>query len=157
MENYSTMTISHKFVELIPDQLEDRIIYISTKYCTAIHKCCCGCQEEVVTPLSPTDWQLIFDGKHVSLYPSIGNWNFPCQSHYWITDNKVEWARKWTEEEIGVGKQQDYQNKREYYNKERLSGVVSKNDKSDSKNNLWLRLKKLWSLVCREHVKKSSR
>jgi len=34
----------------------------------------------VVTPLSPTGWSLIFDGETVSLYPSIGNWNFPCRS-----------------------------------------------------------------------------
>jgi len=43
-------------------------------------------------PLGPTDWKLTFDGESVSLYPSVGNWNFPCQSHYWIQENKVRWA-----------------------------------------------------------------
>jgi len=28
----------------------------------------------------------------VSLAPSIGNWSFPCNSHYWITGNEVRWA-----------------------------------------------------------------
>jgi Family of unknown function (DUF6527) len=33
--------------------------------------CCCGCGEKVVTPLRPTDWKLIFDGKTISLDPSL--------------------------------------------------------------------------------------
>ena len=28
----------------------------------------------------------------VSLHPSIGNWSFPCRSHYWIRGNRVVWA-----------------------------------------------------------------
>jgi hypothetical protein len=54
-----------------------------------------SCGNEVVTPFSPTDWELTFDGKTISLYPSIGNWSLRCQSHYWITKNKVEWIPKW--------------------------------------------------------------
>ncbi len=79
--------LQHKFVEFIPDRIEDGLLYISVQYCTAIHKCVCGCGNEVVTPLSPTDWRLTFDGISISLYPSIGNWNFDCQSHYWIKNN----------------------------------------------------------------------
>jgi hypothetical protein len=89
------MNVQHRFVEAIPDELEDGILYISLKYCTAIHKCVCGCGNEVVTPISPLDWRLTFDGKAVSLYPSIGNWNFKCKSHYWITNNKIMFAEKW--------------------------------------------------------------
>ena len=36
-------------------------------------------------------WQMIFDGKNVSLRPSIGSWSLPCQSHYLITNSKVAW------------------------------------------------------------------
>jgi hypothetical protein len=86
-------TITPKFVEFIPDQLQEGILYISEKYGTVVHKCCCGCGAEVVTPLTPVDWQLKKDRKTVTLFPSIGNWNFPCQSHYWIRRNNVEWAR----------------------------------------------------------------
>ncbi|MBK7970270.1 MAG: hypothetical protein IPK08_15745 [Bacteroidetes bacterium] len=67
-------TIQHKFVEFIPDVIEGGVLYISIEYCTAIHKCACGCGNEVVTPLSPTDWEITFNGKTVSLDPSIGNW-----------------------------------------------------------------------------------
>lgn len=86
-------TINHEFVEFIPDGLEDNTIYISMEYATAVHKCSCGCQNKVVTPFSPKDWKLTFDGETISLYPSIGNWCFPCRSHYWIRDSKIEWAR----------------------------------------------------------------
>ncbi len=81
--------ITHKFVELIPDHLDDKVLYISIEHCVAIHKCACGCGKEVVTPISPDGWQLVFDGETVSLSPSIGNWNLKCRSHYWIRKNYI--------------------------------------------------------------------
>jgi hypothetical protein len=86
-------TISHEFTTIIPDDLMDNILYISMEYATAIHKCCCGCQNKVVTPFSPNDWKFIYNGQTITLYPSIGNWNFSCRSHYWIRDSKIEWAQ----------------------------------------------------------------
>jgi hypothetical protein len=88
-------TIQHKFVEFIPDTLEEGILYITLEYATALHKCACGCGMEVVTPLSPNDWKMIFNGKAVSLYPSIGNWQFTCRSHYWIENNQIIDANRW--------------------------------------------------------------
>jgi hypothetical protein len=111
------MILQHKFIELVPDILEDGVLYISVEYCSAIHKCPCGCGNEVVTPLSPTDWKLIFDGKTVSLNPSIGNWNFECKSHYWIIKNKVSFARKWSDWEIDFGRKTDSKKKQKYYRK----------------------------------------
>ena len=110
--------MQHRFVEIIPDAVEDDVLYISLKYCTAIHKCVCGCGNEVVTPISPTDWKLIFDGKTVSLSPSIGNWSFNCQSHYWIKRNEIVYAREWDKEEIQFGRINDKKRKAKYYNKE---------------------------------------
>jgi hypothetical protein len=75
----------------------------------------CGCGNEVVTPLSPTDWKLTFDGKTVSLYPSIGNWNFECQSHYWIKKNRIEFADHWSQKEILGGRKSDSNTKNVYY------------------------------------------
>jgi hypothetical protein len=86
-------TLIHKFVEYIPEKLEDGVIYISGPFATVVHKCCCGsCGNKVVTPISPTDWKLSFDGDSISLEPSIGNFQFPCKSHYYIKHNKVEWC-----------------------------------------------------------------
>ena len=110
--------MQHRSVEIIPDAVEDEVLYISLKYCTAIHKCACGCGNEVVTPISPMDWKLIFDGKTVSLSPSIGNWSFNCQSHYWIKRNEIVYAREWDKEEIQFGRINDKKRKAKYYNKE---------------------------------------
>lgn len=114
------MILQHRFVELVPDVLEEGVLYISVEYCSAIHKCVCGCGNEVVTPLSPTDWKLIFDGKTVSLYPSIGNWNFQCKSHYWIENNLVKYARRWRDWEIEEGRRKDLRLKENYYKKNDL-------------------------------------
>ncbi len=96
-----------QFIEMIPTQLEDGVLYISEKYGTAIHKCCCGCGHEVVTPLSPAQWQLRRNGDAVTLSPSIGNWNFNCRSHYWIRQNRVEWAGSMTERQIRLVQERD--------------------------------------------------
>ncbi|MBL7894533.1 MAG: hypothetical protein JNK50_04495 [Bacteroidia bacterium] len=119
--------LQHKFVETIPDKVEEGILYISIEYCTAIHKCVCGCGNEVVTPLSPTDWKLTFNGETVSLSPSIGNWSFKCQSHYWITYNKISHARKWDREEIDYGREKDNNRKKRFFSKRK------KNDKGKPK------------------------
>jgi len=105
----------HKFVKHIPEVIEDGTVYVSIEFATVVHKCCCGCGYEVVTPLSPTDWQLIFDGQSISLEPSIGNWNMPCQSHYWIKNDNVKWARRWTRMEIDAGRDLDTKEKERYF------------------------------------------
>jgi hypothetical protein len=69
----------------------------------------------VVTPLSPTDWELVFDGRSISLSPSIGNWDYPCRSHYWIKYNVVEWAPPWSQEEIQAGRAADALAKERYF------------------------------------------
>lgn len=99
--------LKYEFVEYIPRELKNGTIYVSITFATAAHKCCCGCGNEVITPISPTDWRLTFDGESISLFPSIGNWNFDCKSHYWIIRNTVKWARRWSEKEIEVGRTHD--------------------------------------------------
>lgn len=108
-------TIKHKFVTTLPDALEDGVLYVAMDYRTAVHKCCCGCGSEVATTLSPTDWKLIYDGVSISLFPSIGNWSLDCQSHYWIERGKVEWAGKWTKEQIEAGRAHDRFAKERYF------------------------------------------
>jgi hypothetical protein len=74
------MKLSHEFVKSVPEKLDDGVLYVSMEYRTAIHKCCCGCGERVVTPFSPKSWKMTFDGKTISIHPSIGNWSFACQN-----------------------------------------------------------------------------
>lgn len=107
--------LTHEFVEYIPERLEREKLYISIQFATASHLCCCGCGHEVVTPFTPTDWTLTFDGETVSLNPSIGNWSFPCRSHYWIKHNSVRWAGNWSDEQVQRGRESDMARKRREY------------------------------------------
>ena len=115
------LALTHKFVSTIPDEIEERTLYVSMDYSTVAHKCCCGCGKEVVTPLSPTDWKLIFDGESISLNPSIGNWGFECRSHYWIDRSIVKFASQWSEERIEAGRAWDGRSKKEYFSAEPMS------------------------------------
>lgn len=107
--------LKHVFVEFIPEVLEDGTLYVSMQYATVVHRCCCGCGREVVTPLSPTDWRLTFDGEAISLTPSIGNWSYPCRSHYWIEGNRVRWSYSMSDEEIQVGRRADERARQRFY------------------------------------------
>jgi hypothetical protein len=85
-------SMKHEHVEYIPEDLQPGMLYISERYATASHLCCCGCRQTVVTPLNPAKWRLTERGGKISLSPSIGNWSFACQSHYWIEGDRVRWA-----------------------------------------------------------------
>ena len=89
--------MNHRFVEFIPEVLEDDVIYVALEFGTVLHKCACGCGSQVATPLAPKGWFLTYDGETISLHPSVGNWNLPCRSHYWIRNNQAVWAPSWTE------------------------------------------------------------
>ncbi len=95
-----SVPMDHRFVEFIPRDLEPQVLYISIDYSTCVHACPCGCGGRVVTPLSPDDWRLTFDGETVSLWPSIGNWAFSCGSHYWLRDDEAVWAPKLSKSRI---------------------------------------------------------
>ncbi|MBZ5526805.1 MAG: hypothetical protein LAN71_02745 [Acidobacteriia bacterium] len=120
------IVLAYEFVEFIPDELKERTLYISHTYCTAVHKCCCGCGREVVTPFSPTGWELTFDGKTVSLYPSIGSWSLPCQSHYFITKNKVVWTPTWTKKQVARGRAREARAKEKYFAKTQPARAATK-------------------------------
>jgi len=96
-----------EFVEFIPPELTEGKLYVSMTYATTVHLCACGCGNKVVLPLSPAEWQMFFDGESVSLTPSVGNWEFPCHSHYVIKKNAIRWAAPWTQEQIEAGRRRD--------------------------------------------------
>jgi hypothetical protein len=101
-----TRDIAPRWVDSVPDQLEPQVLYVCVGYATTAHLCACGCGNEIVAPLSPHDWQLVFDGS-VSLYPSIGNWSFPCRSHYWIRSNRIVWAGTWSDDEVAKARERN--------------------------------------------------
>lgn len=88
-----------EYVETMPprEEMQEGIIYVSEKYGVAIHLCACGtCGNQTVTSLQPfweSGWQFT---KHedgtISLWPSIGNFQFPCRSHYFFTRCEIKWC-----------------------------------------------------------------
>ncbi|MGE4403694.1 MAG: DUF6527 family protein [Desulfobulbus sp.] len=117
----------------MPDALEDGVLYVCERYGTAIHKCCCGCGEEVVTPLSAADWAIHRKGQTVTLTPSIGNWSFACRSHYLIRNNQVVLAERMTQSQINRVRARDRADKAAY-----IKAINAR--KSISQRGFWSRL-----------------
>lgn len=94
MKTIKQVEIVPIYLELIPENelLQEGNIYISKKYGCAVHLCLCGCKNLTVTPLGTDDWQLSEKDGKISLTPSIGNFQFPCKSHYIITNNKANFV-----------------------------------------------------------------
>ena len=83
-----------EFCDTIPKKINEGILYICINCNVIVHKCACGCGEKTVTPLDKINgWTMKYDGQSVTLRPSIGNFNFNCKSHYFITENRVEWLK----------------------------------------------------------------
>lgn len=120
--------MKHKFVEFIPAEPEEGIIYISMEYATATHLCPCGCKSKVITPITPIDWQLTFNGDSISLQPSVGNWRFPCRSHYFIKHNEVVWAGSFTDEQIQETHEYELDSHRKFYSKDDRDDVENQED-----------------------------
>ena len=107
--------LSHEFVRNIPEYVQPGVLYVSMEYGMVSHSCCCGCGEEVTTPLTPTDWKLTFDGEAISLHPSVGNWNLPCRSHYVISRGKVIPSGDWSDEQVEAERKRDRAAKARHY------------------------------------------
>ena len=146
-------TLDHRFVRTMPRQLDPGVLYISMDYATAVHSCCCGCGERVVTPFTPTDWRMTFDGETISLNPSVGNWNQKCRSHYVIQRGRVLESGSWSEAQVEAERRRDKRTKVAHYGQPDLdpSGVMLSSDgaslnpavqrRSPQTLSLWARLK----------------
>ena len=133
--------LAHEYVEFIPRDLEEGVLYISNRFRTASHLCCCGCGQRVVTPLNPAQWRLTDHGDTVSLAPSIGLGTFPCRSHYWIRRSRVDWYPPMTEAQTARAQRAD-RYASQIYTGERLvpsTRARSNRDASPRKQPWWKR------------------
>ena len=110
--------LEHRFVDAFPERLSPGVLYVSIEYGSAAHSCCCGCGEEVVTPITPTDWNITYDGETVTLHPSVGSWTLPCRSHYVIRRGRVIEAPSWTDAEIAAERRRDRRAKADHFGAE---------------------------------------
>ena len=134
------------FVESFPRDAVDGHLYISIRFRTAMHLCCCGCGTEIVTPIKPTDWTLAYNGESVSLYPSIGNWSLPCRSHYWIRESYVEDAPDWSKKQVDENRAYDLLCKQAYFNSDKKLYENQEEIKHSFVRTLWNRIVKFLCL-----------
>ncbi|WP_368085920.1 DUF6527 family protein [Sphingomonas sp. NFR04] len=100
------------FMDEMPEVLEDGVLYISQECHVALHNCACGCGKEVSTPLVPTEFTLSIRDGRPSLWPSIGNHDFACASHYIVRDGRIVWAGRMSRSDIEFGRWKDQRLKR---------------------------------------------
>jgi hypothetical protein len=133
---------THQFVDFMPDELKEGVIYVSIEFATASHLCMCGCGATVVTPITPRDWQLTFDGETVSLQPSVGSWSLPCESHYFIRRDRVVWSSKLSSDQIAHIRAADLTAKNAFFNPSSAEPIVVPlgSTPTVSKRGLWQRL-----------------
>lgn len=98
------MDIDVTHVQYIPKELEPQTLYVSDEYQVAVHLCPCGCGTKVTTPLGENEWTLTENAGKATLFPSLGNWELPCKSHYWVKKGRIIWSYQWTEEQIEAGR-----------------------------------------------------
>ncbi|MBW8334456.1 MAG: hypothetical protein K0M40_20745 [Prolixibacteraceae bacterium] len=102
-------------VHYLPKELEEGFLYVSNEFGVAGHLCPCGCKNKIITPIDPIEWAFKEVNDKPTLYPSIGNWQLPCKSHYWITNGVIEWSSQWSEKQIIEGRQAEEEKRKLYY------------------------------------------
>ena len=119
-------TVKLERVQYLPKQLSPGILYVSEKYSVAGHLCACGCGNKVITPLGPAEWSFSQRDGSPSLWPSIGNWQLPCRSHYIISNGNISWAGAWSEAAILSGRRAEEQRRAAYYEQRQPSGIIAR-------------------------------
>ncbi|MGD9724786.1 MAG: DUF6527 family protein [Nitrospiraceae bacterium] len=99
----------------MPKELQPGILYVAEEYGAAAHLCACGCGMKVRTPITPNRWVLTVSSHGPSLWPSVGNWQQPCKSHYVIKDGSIVWCDTWTPEQVSAGREREKAKRQFYY------------------------------------------
>jgi hypothetical protein len=99
----------------MPKDLQAGVLYVSEEFLTAAHLCACGCGTKIRTPLGATEWSVKEDIQGPTLWPSVGNWQQACRSHYWFHKGEVVWGDAWSRAQIDAGRAQEQERRRAYY------------------------------------------
>ena len=88
-------------VHRLPEALAENVVYVSDEYELAALKCACGCGHRISLLLGDGHKVDEFEGL-ADISPSIGVWDSPCKSHFWVRNGKVLWAEEFSDAEIGA-------------------------------------------------------
>ena len=99
-----------------PRPLEDGVLYVSSKFAASAHNCACGCGMKVILALNLAQWTFTRHPNGTgSLAPSVDNSSFPCKSHYWIRQGRVDWYGSLSPEEARHARARDSRTRKAYY------------------------------------------
>jgi hypothetical protein len=101
-------------VERFPEKIEAWNLYWSKEFEMSAHLCACGCGDRIYLPVGPVDYSITLDPNGPTLRPSVGNWNV-CNAHYLITDGAVQWAGKWSAQQIDAARAHEDARRAAYY------------------------------------------
>jgi hypothetical protein len=113
-------------VRYIPKALEPGVLYVSDEFHTAAHLCACGCGAKIRTPLGANEWSVDDTAGGPTLWPSVGNWQQGCRSHYWFRNGDVIWGEPWTPQQVAAGREQEQARRRAYYDGLYPTGSVAR-------------------------------
>ncbi|WP_425281570.1 DUF6527 family protein [Peiella sedimenti] len=82
------MRYRYEEVTKTPKPLEAGIVYHNPSFELATLLCACGCGHKV-TLLVPDGHRVINNSGYATITPSIGVFDAPCMSHYFITNGHV--------------------------------------------------------------------
>lgn len=131
------------FVHYLPIELESGILYVSRKYEIAGHLCPCGCKNKIITPLGLNEWSLKVCNGKPTLYPSIGNWQLPCRSHYWIRKGIIVWSNQWSNDDISSSYSEEEKQRNMFYENRK---IINK-DESKVMRTLKYNFKRIMNLI----------
>nr|WP_246728134.1 DUF6527 family protein [Mesorhizobium japonicum] len=120
-------------VHYIPAALEPGVLYVSDQYKIAMHLCACGCGSRVPVSLGPAGWTVTVRNGKPTVRPSIGSGQLPCNSHYYITDGRVDWLRPMTASQTVAALQFDHRRREDHYRGQQRGFFAS----------LWHRIRRL--------------
>ena len=121
-------------VQFMPKELLPGVLYVAKEYGAAAHLCACGCGSKIRTPLAPTEWQLVETREGPTLWPSVGNWQKPCRSHYVIDRGRIEWHGQWSQSQVAQGRMREQQRREAYF-------AMRDRQREGKRTGIWNRMK----------------
>lgn len=84
------MSYRYEAVDRIPSDIREGVVYHTEEFELAGLLCACGCGHRV-TLLVPDSHRVWSQDGMATVRPSIGVFDAPCKSHYFITGGRIEW------------------------------------------------------------------
>lgn len=93
------MIYSYLAVDRIPKELKSGIVYHNQEFELGAMLCACGCGHRIDL-LVPDSHQITSVDGLATIRPSILVSDAPCNSHYYVSEGRVEWLATFTQAQV---------------------------------------------------------